>query len=127
MSSSPPIPPPESSSAPAPSTAAEAPQPTGTGKRQRARLNILQWMVMLIIWLYRLIFTPLKNMFGMSEGVCRYSPTCSRYMEEAVTQHGFFAGGWLGVKRICRCAPWGGQGYDPVPPPRSGPRCDRTG
>jgi uncharacterized protein len=46
---------------------------------------------------------------------CRYSPTCSQYMIEALQKHGFFKGGWLGLKRIGRCHPWGGHGYDPVP------------
>jgi putative membrane protein insertion efficiency factor len=46
---------------------------------------------------------------------CRYSPTCSQYMIEAVTKHGAFKGGWLGLKRFARCHPWGGSGADPVP------------
>ena len=46
---------------------------------------------------------------------CRYSPTCSHYTIEALQKHGFLRGGWLAVKRIGSCHPWGGQGYDPVP------------
>ncbi|MGL5111924.1 MAG: membrane protein insertion efficiency factor YidD [Flavobacterium sp.] len=46
---------------------------------------------------------------------CRYAPTCSSYMIAALQRHGFFYGGYLGVKRILRCHPWGGKGYDPVP------------
>ena len=46
---------------------------------------------------------------------CRYTPTCSQYMVEAVLKYGPFKGGWLGIKRILRCHPWGGSGYDPVP------------
>ncbi len=46
---------------------------------------------------------------------CRYLPTCSEYAEEAIARHGAWAGGWMAAGRICRCHPWGGSGYDPVP------------
>ena len=46
---------------------------------------------------------------------CRYTPTCSQYMIEAIRQYGPARGGWLGLKRMSRCHPWGGHGYDPVP------------
>lgn len=46
---------------------------------------------------------------------CRYSPTCSQYMIEAVNEWGALKGFWLGIKRIGRCHPWGGHGHDPVP------------
>lgn len=48
-------------------------------------------------------------------GACRYSPTCSHYAQDAIRTHGFLKGGLLAAKRIGRCQPWGGQGYDPVP------------
>ena len=47
---------------------------------------------------------------------CRYEPTCSQYMIEALRIHGPFKGLYLGIKRILRCHPWGGHGHDPVPP-----------
>jgi putative membrane protein insertion efficiency factor len=47
---------------------------------------------------------------------CRYLPTCSDYADTAIRQHGLWAGGWIGLSRICRCHPWGGSGYDPPPP-----------
>jgi uncharacterized protein len=46
---------------------------------------------------------------------CRYNPSCSAYGVEAITKHGPFKGGWLALKRILSCNPWGGHGYDPVP------------
>ncbi|MBL8644249.1 MAG: membrane protein insertion efficiency factor YidD [Rhodospirillaceae bacterium] len=47
---------------------------------------------------------------------CRFEPSCSHYMSEAILVHGPIKGVWLGLKRIARCHPWGGAGYDPVPP-----------
>jgi len=46
---------------------------------------------------------------------CRYTPSCSAYGIEALKKHGPFKGGWLTIKRIASCNPWGGSGYDPVP------------
>lgn len=46
---------------------------------------------------------------------CRYTPTCSEYALQALRKYGPFKGGWLALKRILRCHPWGGHGYDPVP------------
>ena len=46
---------------------------------------------------------------------CRYFPSCSAYACEALEHHGVIAGGWLALKRVARCHPWGGMGYDPVP------------
>ena len=45
---------------------------------------------------------------------CRYFPTCSHYSQEAVQQYGTIKGVWLGLKRLARCHPWGGKGFDPV-------------
>ncbi len=61
------------------------------------------------VWFYRLCISPL---FPQS---CRYTPSCSAYMLEALRKHGPAKGLWLGIRRICRCHPWGGSGYDPVP------------
>jgi len=57
---------------------------------------------------------------------CRFTPSCSSYAREALEVHGAARGGWLAAKRICRCHPWGGHGWDPVPgadhSPAAGPR-----
>ena len=58
---------------------------------------------------YRLVFSP---WVGHN---CRYAPTCSAYALEALQRHGGVKGGWLAARRILRCNPWGGTGYDPVP------------
>ncbi|MGB8278690.1 MAG: membrane protein insertion efficiency factor YidD [Methylovirgula sp.] len=46
---------------------------------------------------------------------CRYLPSCSAYMDEAIVRHGLWAGGFMGLARLCRCHPWGSHGFDPVP------------
>ena len=46
---------------------------------------------------------------------CRFHPTCSEYAAQAITAHGAVRGSWLALRRIGRCHPWGGSGYDPVP------------
>ena len=46
---------------------------------------------------------------------CRYTPTCSAYAVEALRKHGAVRGGWLALRRLSRCHPWGGHGFDPVP------------
>lgn len=51
----------------------------------------------------------------MLPAACRYQPTCSQYALEALRKYGLFKGSWLAIKRIARCHPWGGSGYDPVP------------
>ncbi|MGB1441104.1 MAG: membrane protein insertion efficiency factor YidD [Candidatus Puniceispirillaceae bacterium] len=62
-----------------------------------------------VITLYRLFVSPL---LGTN---CRFQPSCSAYGIEAITRHGALKGGWLTVRRISKCHPWGASGYDPVP------------
>lgn len=65
-----------------------------------------------IIGLVRFYQIAISPWIGSS---CRYSPTCSQYMIEAVNEWGSLKGFWLGIKRIGRCHPWGGEGFDPIP------------
>ncbi|WP_436801487.1 membrane protein insertion efficiency factor YidD [Zobellia uliginosa] len=62
-----------------------------------------------LVRFYQLAISP------YTPATCRYSPTCSQYTLEALKKHGLFKGGWLAIKRIFSCNPWGGKGYDPVP------------
>ena len=78
-------------------------------------MNAAQHIIILAIRLYQVVLSPAQRfLFGSLAG-CRYSPTCSNYALEAVRVHGAFQGSWLALCRICRCHPWGGCGYDPVP------------
>jgi putative membrane protein insertion efficiency factor len=67
------------------------------------------------IHLYRWMISPAQTLLFGPAGGCRFTPTCSQYAMEAVREHGAITGGWLGLRRICRCHPWGGCGHDPVP------------
>lgn len=71
--------------------------------------QVCRRLFLLPVHFYRYCISP---MFPAS---CRYTPTCSQYMLEAVEKYGVWRGGWLGLKRLLRCHPWGGSGYDPVP------------
>ncbi len=74
----------------------------------------LAHMVALPVRAYRLILSP---WVGFN---CRYQPTCSAYALEALEKHGALKGSALAAARICRCHPWGGSGYDPVPDRKDG-------
>lgn len=71
--------------------------------------KILLFPLIFLVRFYQYILSPLMP------ATCRYQPTCSSYMIEALKKHGPFYGLFLGLKRIGRCHPWGGSGYDPVP------------
>lgn len=72
--------------------------------------RILIAIPVLLIRFYQVCLSPLKP-----SGTCRFTPTCSQYALEALRKHGLFKGSWLALRRILRCHPWGGSGYDPVP------------
>ena len=69
----------------------------------------IRTVLKLLIRGYQLFVSPILG------ANCRYAPSCSQYAVEAIDSHGAVRGSWLAVKRIGRCHPWGGSGYDPVP------------
>ncbi|ATA92236.1 membrane protein insertion efficiency factor YidD [Capnocytophaga canimorsus] len=71
--------------------------------------KILIFPFVVLVRFYQLFISP------FTPSACRYAPTCSQYTLEALKKHGLFKGGYLAIKRIARCHPWGGSGYDPVP------------
>ncbi|TNE65645.1 MAG: membrane protein insertion efficiency factor YidD [Rhodobacteraceae bacterium] len=73
----------------------------------------LAFVISLPVRTYRKVFSPFVG------HNCRYQPTCSAYAMEALEKHGAIKGTWLAVRRIGRCHPLGGMGYDPVPEPKS--------
>lgn len=72
-------------------------------------MSVMARLLALPVQAYRLTFSP---WVGFN---CRYQPTCSAYALEALERHGAWRGGWLALRRIGRCHPWGRSGYDPVP------------
>ncbi len=71
--------------------------------------RLVSRVLILPIRFYQLCISP------MLPSSCRYTPTCSQYAIEALRRHGPLRGLWLALRRIARCHPWGGSGYDPVP------------
>ncbi|MBQ8863795.1 MAG: membrane protein insertion efficiency factor YidD [Rikenellaceae bacterium] len=71
--------------------------------------RVLALPAIALVRFYQLCISPL------TPPSCRFTPTCSQYAIEALRKHGLVRGGWLTIKRIARCHPWGGSGYDPVP------------
>lgn len=71
--------------------------------------QILGFPIIFLVKIYQWIISPILPQS------CRYTPTCSAYMIEAIKVWGPIRGTWLGLKRITRCNPWGGCGHDPVP------------
>ncbi len=72
-------------------------------------------ILLALIAFYRLAVKPALQFIAGPGGSCRFTPTCSCYCREAIERYGAWKGGWMGLRRICRCHPWGGMGYDPVP------------
>ena len=72
-------------------------------------MQVLKWLLLLPILFYQRCISP------FTPAACRFTPTCSQYAKEAIQKYGPFKGLWLAIRRILRCNPWGGSGYDPVP------------
>ena len=72
--------------------------------------KILIFPFLMFVRFYQVAISP------FTPAACRFEPTCSSYMLEALKTHGLFNGLFLGIKRILSCHPWGRSGYDPVPP-----------
>lgn len=70
---------------------------------------VLVSILLLPICIYQKVISP------YTPPSCRFTPTCSEYARQALLKHGPIKGLWLAIKRIARCHPWGGSGYDPVP------------
>ncbi|MCL2247616.1 MAG: membrane protein insertion efficiency factor YidD [Lentimicrobiaceae bacterium] len=71
--------------------------------------SVFRFLLIGLIKLYQYTLSPFLGRH------CRFVPTCSQYGIEAIQKHGALKGSWLTIKRILRCNPWGGSGYDPVP------------
>ncbi|MGN0865722.1 MAG: membrane protein insertion efficiency factor YidD [Akkermansia sp.] len=76
-----------------------------------------QLLILPVRFYQRYLSRPLHLLSGPNSG-CRFTPSCSAYFIEAVELHGALRGSALGIWRLLRCNPWGGCGYDPVPPAR---------
>ncbi|MBO7585446.1 MAG: membrane protein insertion efficiency factor YidD [Bacteroidales bacterium] len=71
--------------------------------------KVFAWPALKLIRFYKVCISPYLG------NHCRYTPTCSQYAYEAISKYGILKGGWLALRRLLRCHPWGGSGYDPVP------------
>jgi hypothetical protein len=75
----------------------------------RRKPGLLGYTLLAVVHGYQVLLSPIVG------GTCRFEPSCSRYMTEAIERHGAGRGAWLGLRRLARCHPFGSHGYDPVP------------
>ena len=83
--------------------------PENESREEIAPRSLLVRIALRAIWFYQAGISP------FTPAVCRFEPTCSHYASEAIARYGLRRGGWLGIKRVCRCHPLGKSGFDPVP------------
>ena len=79
----------------------------------RGEIRVPQQLAIGALGAYKLLLSPLFT------GACRFHPSCSTYMADAIRTHGVIKGIWLGIRRLARCHPLGSSGFDPVPPRRN--------
>ena len=79
----------------------------------------MRWVLISFIKFYERCVSPLWHGLMGPQAGCRFTPPCGRYALEAVERHGTLEGGWLSLKRVCRCHPWDKGGHDPVPPKKA--------
>ena len=84
--------------------------PGVTLQTDRRKPGLLGYTLLAFVRGYQVLLSPIVG------GACRFEPSCSRYMTEAIERHGAGRGAWLGLRRLARCHPFGSHGYDPVPP-----------
>ena len=77
----------------------------------KSNLSLSKRIAVGAVRIYQFAISP----FIGGRAACRFFPTCSEYTRQSIEKHGVFRGTWLGIKRISRCRPGGGFGYDPVP------------
>jgi putative membrane protein insertion efficiency factor len=76
----------------------------------------MKYLLIALVRCYQLSIAPFLRAMNGGHGSCRHDPTCSHYTIEALRVHGALRGGWLALRRLSRCHPWGTHGHDPVPP-----------
>jgi putative membrane protein insertion efficiency factor len=96
-------------------------------QKKSASLPTAATILIFAIRVYRWTISPAQTFLFGPTGGCRFTPMCSQYAMDAIRAHGAMAGGWLAVKRICRCHPWGRCGHDPAPKAEGGKPKAETG
>jgi putative membrane protein insertion efficiency factor len=75
----------------------------------------MSWVLIKLLRVYQIVVSPALHALLPAASGCRFTPTCSQYAMDALRAHGAVRGLWLAARRLARCHPWGGHGYDPAP------------